>query len=158
MPDMIRESAFDLLGANRCCLLDDADRNVAGNAAAERALFHLYNHLAGRRGHLLLTAQVAPARWPIALADLRSRLVSAPSVALKPANDELLGAILLKLFADRQLAVGKDVILYLLGRMDRSFAGARAMVAELDRAALAGRRRVTVPLARDVLAANDLER
>jgi hypothetical protein len=37
--------------------------------------------------------------------------------------------------------------------MDRSFAGAEAVVARLDRAALAGRRRVTLRLAAEVMRA-----
>ena len=47
--------------------------------------------------------------------------------------------------------VGPEVIFYLVNRIERSFAGARHVVAALDRAALAAGRGVTVPLARDVL-------
>ena len=59
--------------------------------------------------------------------------------------------MLVKLFADRQLSVGAEVLTYILGRMERSFAAAHALVAALDRHALAARRRVTIPLARDVM-------
>jgi len=59
--------------------------------------------------------------------------------------------VLVKLFADRQLRVGGDVVRYILVRMERSFAAARALVAALDRAALESRRGITVPLAREVL-------
>jgi hypothetical protein len=43
------------------------------------------------------------------------------------------------------------VVTYLLGRMERSFAAARRVVAALDAAGLAEKRGNTVPLARDVL-------
>jgi chromosomal replication initiation ATPase DnaA len=49
------------------------------------------------------------------------------------------------------LTVGKDVIGYLLTRLERSFAAARGAVEALDQAALAAQRRVTIPLARQVL-------
>jgi DnaA regulatory inactivator Hda len=127
-------------------VIEDADRGVD-----ERALFHLYNLLAERRQHLLLTARTAPAHWPLALADLRSRLNAAPAVALAPPDEDLVAAVLVKLLADRQLKVGSEVVSFLLTRMERSFAAARDVVVALDQAALARHSNITVPLARQVL-------
>jgi chromosomal replication initiation ATPase DnaA len=121
----------------------------------EEDLFHLYNIIAERQGHLLLTARLPPVLWKTHLADLRSRLLASPSVAIGAPDDALLGAVLVKLFADRQVQVSQDVILWLLRRIERSFAGARDAVARLDAAALAHKRPVTVPLAREVLGSDD---
>jgi chromosomal replication initiation ATPase DnaA len=121
----------------------------------EEDLFHLYNIIAERRGHLLLTGRLPPVLWKTQLADLRSRLLASPSVAIGAPDDALLGAVLVKLFADRQVQVSQDVILWLLRRIERSFAGARDAVARLDAAALAQKRPVTVPLAREVLGSDD---
>jgi len=137
----------ELLGGARAAIVEDAA------ATPEEALLHLYNMLAERGGHLLLTAREPPARWGIALADLRSRLLAAPVAALQPPDDTLLAALLVKLFADRQLAVGAEVLAYLVPRLERSFDAAATIVAALDRAALAAHRSITVPLAREVLAA-----
>jgi len=134
-----------LVGAAHAIVVDDAAR------APEQALLHLYNLIAERHGHLLIVAQEPPSRWPIALADLRSRLLAAPAAALSAPDDALLGAVLVKLFADRQVAVGADVIAYLVARIERSFAAAREVASALDAAALAEKRPITVPLARRVL-------
>jgi len=134
------------LAAHAAIVIDDAEQ------ADERPLLHLVNLVAERRGHLLLTAAAPPAHWTTALPDLRSRLVAMPAVAMLAPDDALIGAVLLKLFADRQLDVGEDVLVFLLRHMERSFAAARRLVAALDRAALVARRRITVPLAREVLA------
>lgn len=135
----------DLLGAAAAAAIDDADR------ADEEALLHLYNLLAERQGHLLLVAREPPSRWHIALPDLRSRLLASPAVAVQPPDEALLGALLVKLFADRQLTVGEDVIAYLLVQLDRSFSATQDLVAALDAASLSDRRAITVPLARQVL-------
>lgn len=135
----------ELLGAAPAAIVDEADR------APEAPLLHLYNLLAERQGHLLVVAREAPAHWPIRLADLRSRLLASPAVAVAPPDEALLGALLIKLFADRQLAVSEEVVAYLALHLERSFAAAQAAVAALDQASLAERRRVTVPLARRVL-------
>jgi chromosomal replication initiation ATPase DnaA len=133
------------LADSAAVVLDDAER------AAERPLLHLFNVIGERRGHLLLTAALPPSRWTIALPDLRSRLLAIPTIAVLPPDDGLIGAILVKLFADRQILVAEDVLTYLLSRIDRSFAAAGSVVELLDRAALAAGRRITVPLARQVL-------
>ncbi len=145
--DVAGGAPSDLLGASGSAVVEGAD----GGGFDEAALFHLYNAAAERGGHLLLTGRTAPARWPLALADLRSRLRAAPAVAVEKPDDALIGALIAKLFADRQLRVGDDVIGFLVARMERSFDAARAIVGDLDRMALAGRRNITVPLARQVL-------
>ena len=134
-----------LLGNASAAILDPAE------SAPEQALLHLYNLLAERGGHLLLTASAPPARWSIALADLRSRLLAAPVAEVAAPDEALIAALLIKLFADRQIEIGEDVIAYLAPRLERSFAAAQSAVALLDSAALAARRRITVPLARHAL-------
>ena len=139
------EAVPALLGGASACVVDDAER------AAAEPLLHLYNLVAERRGTMLLTASEPPARWPDQLPDLRSRLAAAPAIAVGAPDDPLLAALLVKLFADRQLAVGREVVLFLLRHMERSFEAARRLVADLDAAALRDHRGITVPLARAVL-------
>jgi chromosomal replication initiation ATPase DnaA len=117
----------------------------------ERALFHLLNLAQEQRAFLLLTARTAPAGWPIRLPDLASRLRVLPVVALAAPDDAMLRAVLVKLFADRQLAVDDGLVSYLMARIERSFAAARAVVAELDREALRRQRPVTKMLASEIL-------
>lgn len=135
-----------LLADATAVIVDDADR------AAAKPMLHLYNLIAERRGYLLIVARRPPSRWRISLADLRSRLRAAPAVAVAPPDEALIAAVLVKLFADRQLAVSEEVVAYLALRIERSFAAARDAVAALDAAALAEQRRITVPLLRRVLA------
>jgi chromosomal replication initiation ATPase DnaA len=132
--------------------VDDAD------AAPERALLHLYNACLEAGGGILLLARQPAAAWPVALADLGSRLRAAPAVAIAAPDDAVLGAVLVKHFADRQLQVEPPVIAYLGRRMERSFAAAAAVAARLDAMALARGGAVTIPLARRALAqsASDL--
>lgn len=138
-----------LLSGAALAVVDDADRCLG--ARAERAMLHLFNVIKETERTLLLTARVAPARWGLELADLRSRLNAASSIAIEAPDDALIRAVLAKLFADRQLRVGEDVLSYLLARMERSLDAARRLVARIDAAALAGQRAVTIPLVRAVL-------
>ncbi len=142
---LVREAVAELAAA-RAVVVEDADRG-----GDERALLHLHNLLREGGGHLLLTGRSPPARWLLGLPDLRSRLAALPVAVLAPPDDTVLEAVMVKLFADRQLLVEPEVVRFLANRLDRSFAAVADAVAALDRAALAHGRAVTVPLVRAVL-------
>ena len=142
------ESSRPLLESVPVLVVEDCDRLEGRD---EVALFHLINQSRELGRFLLLTARAVPLAWAVGLPDLRSRLLAMPVAAIGAPDDALLAALLVKLFADRQLRVGEEVVHFLLGRMERSFAACARSVERLDRAALAGRRAITVPLARRIL-------
>lgn len=117
----------------------------------EAALFHLLNLTREQNAFLLITARVPPAQLKLATADLASRLRTVPVFEIAPADDALLAAVLVKLFADHQLMVDEATVQYLLLRAPRSVAGAKRVVEAIDAAALAAARPVTRALAAQVL-------
>ena len=141
------------LGDCGAVLLEDGDRAIAGYPGREEALLHLHNSTQYRLRSVVWTGRSAPARWPVGLRDLASRLAAAAAVELASPDEELLRGLLLKQFYDRQLQVSKEVIEFLLRRMERSAATARDLVAAIDGRALEARREISLPLAREVLAA-----
>lgn len=149
--------ARDLVGADLPALaahgavaVEDADR-IAGDRAAETALFHLHNLLiqTGQAvaGRLLITATTPPRDWGLILPDLQSRMQAASLTRIAPPDDALMSAVLIKLFSDRQIAVPPNLIPYLVQRIERSIDAARDVVAKLDGLALALGRPVTRALA-----------
>ena len=124
---------------------------IAGDTAAENALFHLHNLTLAEGHSLLLTADRPAAHWGLTLPDLASRMQGTQATRLEAPDDRLLTALLAKLFADRQLIPTPDTIPYLVTRMDRSFDSARQLVAALDAAALAQGRPINRKLAADVM-------
>ncbi len=129
-------------------VVEDLDRGIG----SEPVLFHLMNMAREHGWSLLLTSAAAPGDLTVGLPDLRSRLRAAVMVEIAPPDDGLLSAVLVKHFADRQLAVEPQLIAWLVANMERTMAAAAAVVVELDRAALATRRKVTRTLAAEILA------
>jgi chromosomal replication initiation ATPase DnaA len=119
-------------------------------AADERALFHLLNLAREEDAFLLLTARTAPSAWPVGIADLASRLRALPAVTLQAPDDAMLRGVIVKLAADRQLALDEAVVRYVSTRIERSFAAARAAVAALDNEALRQGRPPTRALAAEL--------
>ena len=135
------------LSQSRALFIDDADRIEQ----AEASLFHLVNMTRERGVWLLLTAARAPDAWGLAKADLRSRLRLAPLARLGEPDEALARAVLVKLFADRQLIVEPPVVDYIALRIERSLGAARTVVAALDREALARGRPITKPMVSAIL-------
>jgi chromosomal replication initiation ATPase DnaA len=122
----------------------------AATGADDRALFHLLNLAREERASLLLTARTPPATWPVVVPDLGSRLRALPVVSLAAPDDAMLRAVIVKLAADRQLALDESVVAYLSTHIERSFAAARAAVFTLDNEALRLRRPATRSLAAEI--------
>ena len=116
----------------------------------ERALFHLLNLAREEGASVLITSRTAPTNLKVAIRDLASRLRSLPVVTLEAPDDDLLRAVIVKLAADRQIAVDRTLVNYLATRIERSFAAARAAVARLDEEAMRQHRPVTRALAAEL--------
>ncbi len=146
----LNEGLAPQLTTARAVVIEDADR-IGGQPQAEAALFHLHNLLAADAGFLLVTARTPPRDWQLGLPDLASRMQASATARLEPPDDALLAAVLVKLFADRQISVAPALIPWLVTRIDRSFATARRVVAALDARALQKGAAVTRALAAEVL-------
>ena len=141
------EASLPAALATGALVIEDAE----GGGFDERALFHLLNLAREDSAFVLLTARTLPAGWRLEIRDLASRLRALPVVALAPPDDELLRAILVKLFSDRQLMVDESLIGYVAARIERSFKAARAVVARLDAEAMQRGRPLTRALAAEIL-------
>ena len=119
--------------------------------ADETALFHFLNFVTEAGASLLMTARRAPGASNIRLPDLLSRLRRAPMIEIGAPDDELIVAVLEKLFRDRQLNVDRSLLDYIALRLERSLDAAQRFVHSLDREALARGRPVTRALAGELL-------
>ncbi len=142
------EAALDSARCGAAALLIED----VGDATDEDSLFRIVNTMTDAAGHLLITCRRPPGELDLRMPDLRSRLRAMSSAFLGQPDDELLGCVLRKQFGDRGVHVDDEVILFLVRRMRRSFAAARGLVAALDAAGLARRRKLTIPFVQAWLA------
>lgn len=118
---------------------------------AEEPMFHLVNNLRAAGLPLLMTARTPPARWTIALPDLASRMQATTLARISDPDDALLRAVMIKLFADRQLMPSAATLAFLDKRIERSFDAASRIVTALDTEALQQKKAITPKMARLVL-------
>jgi len=142
--------ALDGLDEFDVVAIDDLER-WTGERAWEEALLNLYQALARRGGRLLVASQRAPLEFDFALADLASRLRAAQVFVIGALADADRARAIERLASQRGLELGADVLTFLLRRAPRRMDALIDVFDRLDRGAWAQQRRITVPLAKDVL-------
>lgn len=147
-----RADAIRALGGSDLLVLDDVQA-IAGDAAAEHALFDLYNRAKVEKSTLLFSASTVPGQVGIALPDLVSRLSSCAQVQLKPLDDAARRDWLRARAQVRGLILDDTVLDWLFAHHARDLSSLADLLERMDRAALAAQRRVTVPFLRGLLGA-----
>jgi hypothetical protein len=126
-------------------LFDDAQSHD------EEALFHAWN-AAQDDGHpLVMIVDEIPPVWKVSLPDLRTRLAITPVARIEQPDDALFRGIIRLLFADRGLHIPDDALKFIGERVERSYFMAERVVEAIDRFAIAGRARLTLPTIRRAL-------
>jgi len=137
-------------GGSDLLALDDVDA-IAGDDAAELALFELYNRCRADGATLVFAANAAPAQIRLTLPDLVSRLSASTQIVLKPLEEADRRELLRERAASRGIEIDDAVIDWLFAREKRDLASLFNVLDRIDRASLAAQRRVTVPFLRTLL-------
>jgi DnaA family protein len=135
---------------SHCVCVDDIDA-VLGDLRWERALFNLHRELEEQGATLLISAMLPPRQLKFALPDLASRCAAALLLTLNGLNEDEQRAAL-QLHAEvRGLELPAESANYLMRRVARDMEQLVALLEQLDLAALAAQRRLTIPFVREVL-------
>lgn len=124
--------------------------NLDGNIN-EEAFFHLYNHYNEPDKFILFTSELPLSKLHLRLPDLRSRLNIVPSVEIKQPDDEMLTALIAKLFNDRQIIISQEILDYILKHCERSFSFVVHLIQEIDDISWTTGRAVSIPIVRVAL-------
>ncbi|MGD9639107.1 MAG: DnaA/Hda family protein [Alphaproteobacteria bacterium] len=130
-----------------CIVIDNAEK------CHDENLFHLFNMIKEENKTMLLSSQNPPARWQTVLPDLKSRLSSVVNIDIKSPSDELMAMVIVKMFSDRQLEIGKEALGFLIKNIERSFLAIADTVEKADKLALASKRAITIPLLKEAIMA-----
>ena len=134
--------------------IDDID-HLVGQAAWENALFHFFNRFRARNGRLVISSTRPLSGLPFVLPDLESRLAWGLRLQLEALNDDEKAAVLRSKARALNIELPSDVVYYLLSRGSRNVAALVSNFEAVRVAAFAGKRRMTVPLAREVLSPSE---
>lgn len=149
MPADAYSTLEGLEGLDLVCV-DDLEV-VAGDGHWEEALFHLFNRLRDAGGKLVISSQRALSALPLQLPDLRSRIASGVRLQLQALDETAKLAVLNRHAESLGVELPVEVGQYLLSRGHRSLGHLLGTVERLQNAAFTAKRRITIPLAREIL-------
>ena len=144
-------SEYSAIVVEDCDKLHSNSRHTDCRKDREQAILHLLNLISQKLSYTVLTGSSFPAYWSIKLQDLASRIATFPVAELAVPGDELLMAVMLKQFEDRQIKVKPGLISFVCSRIDRSFEAVQEFVEGIDKFTLTEKREVTIPAASKVL-------
>lgn len=145
----LNEALVGLERGDPVCL--DGLDGIAGDRDSELAVFDLHNRARAAGTVVVYAARATPARLPLSLPDLRSRLAQCVQVPLITLDDGGRRELLRQRAARRGMSLDEAVLDYLFARVGRDPNTLTALLDRLDRASLAAQRRITVPFLRQVL-------
>lgn len=150
LPDTAAASLGGLESIDLVCI-DDVDR-VAGQPGWEKALFNFFNRFRAEGGKLVVSSSQSLSAVQFKLPDLASRLAWGLRLQIEALDDEGKAAVLRSRSAALGIELPQDVSSYLLSRGSRNISVLLDNLEAIRLAALQGKRRITIPLAREVLA------
>jgi DnaA family protein len=148
LSDYPPDALDDLENADLVCL-DDIHK-IAGQPEWEKRIFSLFNLLRDKNGYLLVSGKDLPQRIGLQLNDLISRLSWGGVFALQPLEDEEKIQALQQHALSRGLNLPANAARYLLQYCPRDMKCLLQWLDRIDYAALAAKRRITLPLVREL--------
>ncbi len=127
-------------------VLEDIDSNIN-----EEAIFHLYNAFNTPEHFMLLTSTLPLSKLALKLPDLHSRLSTIPTATISQPDDEMLTALIAKLFNDRQIIISQEILNYILKNTERSFDYVARLIDEIDEISWIYGRAVSIPIVREAI-------
>ncbi len=116
----------------------------------EKGFFHFYNNLVLEKKSILVTVDIN-SNFQIKLKDLYSRFNSFTSSKIEDPEDDLLRAIIMKYFSNAQVQVDRNLIEYLIKRVDRDYQKLNEMLEKINNLSIQKKAKITIHLIRDLV-------
>ncbi len=127
-------------------ILEDFDEKID-----EKLMYTLFNIADQDNKFILINSSIPIHQFNFKLKDFISRLNNCLYAEIKNPNDELIFAILLKNFSDRQISIEKKLIDFIVKRIDRSYGKIYEFIYKIDEISLKKKKSIDFKSIKEVL-------
>ena len=127
-------------------IIEDYQNNIS-----ENLLYSLINIVEQENKYLLITSEKPINEFNYKLNDLVSRLNNFLNIKLGAPDDELIYALIVKNFSDRQITIDKKLIDYIIKRIDRSYESIFIFISKVDQLSLKKGKPINLEVIKKVL-------
>ena len=117
----------------------------------EERFFSLINNFILHKKYLIISSTEPLTRAKIKLKDLSSRLKQFFLLEIKNPSDELIYSLILKYFSDNQIIIKKDLIDYMVKKIDRSYSRINKFLLKLNDLSVIKKKKIDYKLINEVL-------
>ena len=121
------------------------------NVPEERLLYSLFNLVDSDNKYLIINSILPINEIHFQLKDLTSRAKNCLSAKIESPDDELMFAIILKNFSDRQIEIDKKLIDFIIKRIDRSYGKIYEFIYKIDELSLKKKKPIDFKTIKEIL-------
>ena len=127
-------------------ILDNLGQNVD-----ERLIYSLFNIIDQDNKYLIINSLIPVSKISFKLEDLRSRTKNCLVAKIDKPEDDLMFALILKNFSDRQITIDKKLIDFIIKRVDRSYGKIFEFIYKIDEISLKRKKSIDFKIIKEVL-------
>ena len=142
----IDNSIFKILKLHESIIIDDFEE-----CNEEEILYSIFNLIDQDSKYLLISSLKPINEIKYRLPDLTSRSKNCLYAVIENPDDELLFAIILKNFSDRQIKIEKKIINFIISRIDRSYRKIDEFIYKIDELSLKKKKPINFKTIKEIL-------
>ena len=121
------------------------------NTIDERLVYSILNLVDQDSKYLLINSKIPLGETNFKLPDLASRSKNLLHAKIDPPDDDLIFAIILKNFSDRQIKLEKKIIEFIINRIDRSYSKISEFIYKIDELSLKKKKPINFKTINEIL-------
>ena len=121
------------------------------NTIDERLIYSIFNLVDQDSKYLLINSETPLGEINFELPDLASRSKNLLHAKIEPPDDDLIFAIILKNFSDRQIKLEKKIIEFIINRIDRSYSKISEFIYKIDELSLKKKKPINLKTIKEIL-------
>ena len=144
--NQINYDIFKKIKLHESIIVDGFSNNID-----EKLIYSILNLVDQDSKYLLINSETPLGEINFDLPDLASRSKNLLHAKIEPPNDDLIFAIILKNFSDRQIKLEKKIIEFIINRIDRSYRKISEFIYKIDELSLKKKKPINLKTIKEIL-------
>ena len=142
----INEEIFKKIKLFENIIIDDFEKNYD-----EKLIYSIFNLADQDNKYMLINSLIPINEIEFKLPDMISRSKNCLSAKIESPDDDLIFAIILKNFSDRQIKIEKKIIEFIINRIDRSYSKIYEFIYKIDELSLKKKKPINLKTIKEIL-------
>ena len=142
----INDDTFKSIKLFENIIIDNFENNID-----EKIIYSIFNLIDQDNKYLLVNSYIPINEMKFKLPDMISRSKNCLIAKIENPDDDLIFAIILKNFSDRQITLEKKIIEFIINRIDRSYSKIYEFIYKIDELSLKKKKPINLKTIREIL-------